>query len=109
MRKYVETNFSQKSQTTIRFGLKLAASASETIIFMYIGVSAVSDTHHWDTAFVILTLVFCLIFRALGKTATYVYHLYAWAELKCDLSFNWFNGYLDQLLSRTQCLIRNYD
>lgn len=67
MRKYVEANISPKSKTTIKHLMKIAATMCEIIIFMYLGISAVSDTHHWDTAFCILTLIFCLIFRALGK------------------------------------------
>jgi sodium/hydrogen exchanger-like protein 3 len=66
MRKYVEANIGPKSKSTIKTLLKMAATCCEIIIFMYLGISAVSDTHHWDTAFCILTLVFCLIFRAIG-------------------------------------------
>lgn len=63
MRKYVEANFTEKSNKAIHIVLKMFAQASETIVFMYIGMSAVSDIHQWDTAFCLLTLVFCLIFR----------------------------------------------
>ena len=66
MRKYVESNISQKSQTTIKYLLKMGASVCETIIFMYLGCSAVSTNLHWDTAFVLITLGFCLVFRTLG-------------------------------------------
>ncbi|ESN98753.1 hypothetical protein HELRODRAFT_106963, partial [Helobdella robusta] len=65
MRKYVEANYSEKSNKAIHVVLKMFAQASETIVFMYIGMSAVSDVHHWDTAFCILTLIFCLIFRTI--------------------------------------------
>lgn len=66
MRKYVEVNISQKSQTTIKYLLKMMSSVTETIIFMYLGISAVSDLHIWNTGFVLLTLVFCLVYRVLG-------------------------------------------
>ena len=66
MRKYVEANISNKSKTVIKTMMKTGATVTEIIIFMYIGISAVCDQHHWDTAFCILTLIFCLIFRALG-------------------------------------------
>jgi hypothetical protein len=40
------------------------ASVAEAIIFMYLGIAAVSDARAWNTAFIILTLLFCLIYRA---------------------------------------------
>jgi len=70
MRKYVEARISQKSVITIRYVLKTLASVTETIIFMYLGIAAVNTSHHWDTAFVVLTVVFCLIFRSIGESVT---------------------------------------
>ena len=72
MRKYVEGRFSLKSQTTIKYILKMIASVSETIIFMYLGISSVNVDHVWDTAFILLTVVFCLVFRSLGPLITSV-------------------------------------
>ena len=66
LRKYAEPNLSHKSQTTIKFVMKIGASVSETIIFMYLGIAAVSDTRRWNTAFIVLTLVLCLVYRAIG-------------------------------------------
>ncbi len=67
MKKYVEANISRKSHTTIKYFLKMLASVCETIIFMFLGVSTVVDTHEWDTAFILLTLAFCLVYRTIGK------------------------------------------
>jgi len=66
LRKLSEAHISVKSQTTIKYIIKLSASVTETIIFMYLGIAAVSSTRHWDTVFVILTLLFCLSYRAIG-------------------------------------------
>ena len=63
MKQYVEGNGSQKSQTTVKYFLKMLSSSSETIIFMFLGLSTVSTSHHWDTAFVGLTVLFCLVYR----------------------------------------------
>jgi NhaP-type Na+/H+ or K+/H+ antiporter len=67
MRKYVEANISDKSETTIKYVMKMMASATEAIIFMYLGSAAVSSDHVWNTPFILLTLTFCLVYRVVGK------------------------------------------
>jgi len=67
MRKYVEVNISAKSKTTIKYVMKMLASVAEAVIFMFLGISAVSRSHVWNTGFVFLTLLFCLAYRAMGK------------------------------------------
>ncbi|XP_060113899.1 sodium/hydrogen exchanger 1 [Heteronotia binoei] len=66
MRPYVEANISHKSHTTIKYFLKMWSSVSETLIFIFLGVSTVAGKHRWDWTFVICTLIFCLIARVLG-------------------------------------------
>ncbi|XP_072729125.1 sodium/hydrogen exchanger 5 isoform X3 [Ciconia boyciana] len=66
-KKYVEANISQKSRTTVKYTMKTLASSSETIIFMFLGISAVDTSKWaWDTALVLGTLIFILLFRAVG-------------------------------------------
>ena len=67
MKNYVEANISHKSHTTVKYAMKMLSSSSETIIFMFLGVATVNDNHDWNTWFVVLTIVFCSVFRALGK------------------------------------------
>lgn len=67
MNKYVEENVSQKSYTTIKYFMKMLSSVSETLIFIFMGVSTVGKNHEWNWAFVCFTLAFCLMWRALGK------------------------------------------
>lgn len=66
MKNYVEANISHKSHTTVKYAMKMLSSSSETIIFMFLGVATVNDSHHWNTWFVVLTITFCSIFRAIG-------------------------------------------
>lgn len=67
MRPYVEANISHKSHTTIKYFLKMWSSVSETLIFIFLGVSTVAGHHYWNWTFVISTLLFCLIARVLGE------------------------------------------
>ncbi|XP_053305795.1 sodium/hydrogen exchanger 5 [Spea bombifrons] len=66
-KKYVEANISNKSRTTVKYTMKTLASSSETIIFIFLGISAVDTSKWmWDTALVLSTLFFILAFRAVG-------------------------------------------
>ncbi|CAK6949185.1 Na(+)/H(+) exchanger beta-like [Scomber scombrus] len=66
MRPYVEANISHKSYTTIKYFLKMWSSVSETLIFIFLGVSTVAGPHTWNWTFVICTVILCLVSRVLG-------------------------------------------
>nr|XP_060623082.1 sodium/hydrogen exchanger 4 [Anolis sagrei ordinatus] len=66
MKKYVEANVSQNSYTTIKYFMKMLSSISETLIFVFMGVSTVGWNHEWNWAFVCFTLFFCILWRALS-------------------------------------------
>ncbi|XP_076353563.1 putative Na(+)/H(+) antiporter nhx-9 isoform X2 [Tachypleus tridentatus] len=66
MKNYVEENITYKSHITLKYAMKMLANSSETIIFMFLGVSIVNDEHDWNTWFVILTVIFCTVYRAIG-------------------------------------------
>ncbi|XP_059919540.1 sodium/hydrogen exchanger 2-like isoform X3 [Gadus macrocephalus] len=66
MKQYVEANVSQRSNTSIQYFLKMWSSVSETLIFIFLGVSTIQDVHMWDWPFVCSTLLLCLLWRALG-------------------------------------------
>ncbi|XP_055464034.1 sodium/hydrogen exchanger 4 [Psammomys obesus] len=66
MKKYVEENVSQKSYTTIKYFMKMLSSVSETLIFIFMGVSTVGKDHEWNWAFICFTLLFCQIWRAIS-------------------------------------------
>ncbi|XP_016062657.1 PREDICTED: sodium/hydrogen exchanger 4 [Miniopterus natalensis] len=71
MKKYVEENVSQTSYTTIKYFMKMLSSVSETLIFIFMGVSTVGKNHEWNWAFVCFTLAFCLIWRAISVFALF--------------------------------------
>ncbi|XP_075567405.1 sodium/hydrogen exchanger 4 [Pelecanus crispus] len=71
MKKYVEENVSQNSYTTIKYFMKMLSSVSETLIFMFMGVSTVGKNHEWNWAFICFTLLFCLIWRTLSVFALF--------------------------------------
>jgi len=66
MRQYIKANINEKGVTSINYFVHVMAMLSETVIFVFLGLSTVSADHHWDSAFIILTLVFCIVYRALG-------------------------------------------
>ncbi|XP_067935263.1 probable Na(+)/H(+) antiporter nhx-9 isoform X2 [Watersipora subatra] len=66
MKQYVVFNISEKSQTTIKYFLKMLSSMTETVIFMMLGTSAVKDNHVWDYGFIVITIAACLLYRAIG-------------------------------------------
>ncbi|XP_072548572.1 sodium/hydrogen exchanger 1 [Salminus brasiliensis] len=73
MRPYVEANISHKSHTTIKYFLKMWSSVSETLIFIFLGVSTVAGDHRWNWTFVTMTIIFCMVARVLGVIGlTYV-------------------------------------
>jgi sodium/hydrogen exchanger-like protein 3 len=63
LQNYVERNVSSSSQTTIKYAMKMLSSSSETVIFMFLGVATIHDEHDWNWWFVILTILFCTVFR----------------------------------------------
>ncbi|XP_009324566.1 PREDICTED: sodium/hydrogen exchanger 4 [Pygoscelis adeliae] len=71
MKKYVEENVSQNSYTTIKYFMKMLSSVSETLIFVFMGVSTVGKNHEWNWAFICFTLFFCLVWRTLSVFALF--------------------------------------
>ncbi|XP_016528259.1 sodium/hydrogen exchanger 2-like isoform X2 [Poecilia formosa] len=66
MKQYVEANVSERSNTSIQYFLKMWSSVSETLIFVFLGVSTIQDIHMWSWPFVCSTLLLCLVWRATG-------------------------------------------
>ncbi len=67
MKNYVGANISTKSNTTVKYAMKMLSSSSETIIFMFLGVSTIHDDHEWNSGFIAATIIFCTIYRIMGE------------------------------------------
>ncbi|KAM9838780.1 sodium/hydrogen exchanger 3-like [Aulostomus maculatus] len=65
--KYINANMDEKSVTTVRYAMKVFANGSETIIFVFLGISAIDTTIWvWNTGFILLTLLFIFVYRIIG-------------------------------------------
>ncbi|XP_056598130.1 sodium/hydrogen exchanger 3.2 isoform X1 [Triplophysa dalaica] len=65
--KYINANMDEKSVTTLRYSLKVMANGSETMIFIFLGVSAIDkNIWVWNTGFILLTILFIIVFRFMG-------------------------------------------
>nr|XP_026646045.1 sodium/hydrogen exchanger 3 isoform X1 [Zonotrichia albicollis] len=82
--KYVKANISEQSSTTVRYTMKMLASGAETIIFMFLGISAVDpEIWTWNTAFILLTLVFISVYRVIGVVIqTWILNRYRTVQLE---------------------------
>ena len=56
-------NISTTSYTTVKCATKTLASASDCIIFLFLGLVLIEEEHYFHTGFIISTILFCLVFR----------------------------------------------
>ncbi|VDN01036.1 unnamed protein product [Thelazia callipaeda] len=66
MKQFVVGNLSRKSLVTVQYFMKTLSSSCEALIFVYLGISAVSKNHDWDIVFIIGTVISCLVQRFIG-------------------------------------------
>ena len=56
---------------TLSYLMKLLANIMDITIFMFLGISAISEFWvHWNTAFVIWTLIFISVYRVISGKYT---------------------------------------
>ncbi|CAD6196556.1 unnamed protein product [Caenorhabditis auriculariae] len=66
MKQYVKGNISQAAANSVKYFIKMLAQSTETVIFMFLGLSTIASPHHFDFTFIIATVLFCLLYRAVG-------------------------------------------
>jgi len=66
MRHYVEENISRKSHTTIKYFMKMLAVASESVIFMFLGLALVTLNYDIQWGFIGFTIILCQLFRVIS-------------------------------------------
>lgn len=67
--KYINANMNENSVKTVKYAMKVFANGSETMIFVFLGISAIDKTIWvWNTGFILLTLLFIFIYRFIGET-----------------------------------------
>ncbi|XP_068603723.1 sodium/hydrogen exchanger 3-like, partial [Brachionichthys hirsutus] len=61
--KYINANMDERSVTTVRYVMKVLANGSETIVFVFLGISAIDKAIWvWNTGFILLTLLFIFVY-----------------------------------------------
>uniref|UniRef100_A0A0K0EEQ2 Sodium/hydrogen exchanger n=1 Tax=Strongyloides stercoralis TaxID=6248 RepID=A0A0K0EEQ2_STRER len=66
MKQYIKENISQTVESSVKYITKILAQNSEAVIFLFLGLSTLANIHHWDTWFVVLTIIFCSLYRVIG-------------------------------------------
>ena len=68
MKHYVEANISHKSHSVVKYGIKMSAVVSETIISLFIGLYTANFEilSHWDIGLTLITLIGITVFRVSG-------------------------------------------
>lgn len=60
----------ERSVITVKYVMKVLANGSETIIFVFLGISAVDKAIWvWNTGFILLTLLFIFVYRFIGESS----------------------------------------
>ena len=68
MKHYVEANISHKSHSVVKYGIKMFAVVSETVISLFIGLYTANFgiLSKWDVGLTLITLVGITVFRVTG-------------------------------------------
>ncbi|KAG7278784.1 hypothetical protein CRUP_019090 [Coryphaenoides rupestris] len=65
--RYIKANMDEASVATVQHAMKVFANGSETIIFLFLGISAIDkNIWVWNTGFILLTLLFIIVYRIMG-------------------------------------------
>jgi len=63
IKRYGFQNISKKSYTTVKYSIKTLASTSDCIIFLFLGLELIQESHQFHAGFILATILLCLVFR----------------------------------------------
>ncbi|CAD5227425.1 unnamed protein product [Bursaphelenchus xylophilus] len=66
MKQYIKCNITHDAASSVKYFVKMLAQSSEIVVFMFLGLSAISSESEWDYGFIGITLAATLIFRTIG-------------------------------------------
>ncbi|GMS94015.1 hypothetical protein PENTCL1PPCAC_16190, partial [Pristionchus entomophagus] len=68
MKQYIKGNVSASAATSVKYFTKMLSSSSETVIFLFLGLSVVAKSVaiEWDLAFIGFTILLCIVIRTIG-------------------------------------------
>ncbi|KAI6170834.1 Sodium/hydrogen exchanger [Aphelenchoides bicaudatus] len=66
MKQYVKGNITHEAAVSVKYFVKMLAQSSETVVFMFLGLSTMSNHQHFDLWFCVVTVIACLIYRTIG-------------------------------------------
>lgn len=69
MKQYVKLNITHEAASSVKYFVKMLAQCSETVVFMFLGLSTMSNHQHFDFWFCFVTVVACFIYRVIGVLA----------------------------------------
>uniref|UniRef100_A0AC34QPS9 Sodium/hydrogen exchanger n=1 Tax=Panagrolaimus sp. JU765 TaxID=591449 RepID=A0AC34QPS9_9BILA len=65
MKQYVKSNISYEAMCSVKYFVRVSALCSETVIFMFLGLSCVSFDHKIDWWFIGITIAACTFYRTI--------------------------------------------
>ena len=69
IKRYAMVNVSRNSHITVQSATRTLASVSDSVIFIFLGMTVVSEAHNFHWVFIISVIIFCTLYR-LNKEQT---------------------------------------
>jgi sodium/hydrogen exchanger 3 len=92
VKRYGFQNISKKSYTTVKYSIKTLASTSDCIIFLFLGLELIQQSHHLHIGFIVATILLCLVFRFIS-TYLFAFLVNIWRKDKIDLKSQFIMAY----------------
>ena len=63
IKRYAMVNVSRNSHITVQSATRTLASVSDSVIFIFLGMTVVSEAHNFHWVFIISVIIFCTLYR----------------------------------------------